>query len=113
MGVSEITYEAKQDKVNNPGLGIEPVSRGHGVREYSGSIKIHMTDIQAIRNAVPGGKLLDLPAFDIIVLYGNPGRIVTDILKQCEFTTDASGGASGDTLLESTLDLIIGDIIHG
>jgi hypothetical protein len=49
VSASAVTYTETQEKVNNYGQGNEPVSRGHGIKERTGSIDISMTDIEVLR----------------------------------------------------------------
>ena len=111
-GVTSIEYTEEQEKTNNFGTGNRPVSRGQGAIDASGSIEISMNDVEAIRDVAPFGSLLQVPAFDIVVTYGNPQKVVTHVLKNCEFTTDAAGGAQGETDLKKSYDLVIAEVVY-
>lgn len=110
-GVTSIEYSEEQDKTNNFGTGNRPVSRGHGAIDSKGTIEISMNDVEAIRDVAPNGSFLQIPAFDIVVTYGNPQKVVTHTLKNCEFTTDMAGGAQGDTDIKKTFDLVIAEVV--
>lgn len=110
-GVSAISYSQEQEKTNNFGAGSNPVSRGHGAINSSASITISNNDVEAIRDVAPnGGSLLAIPSFDITVTYLNEQKVVTHVLKNCEFTTDGAEGTQGDTNLERSFDLVVSNI---
>lgn len=108
--VSSIEYEETQEKVNNYGAGNRPVSRGKGAIEATATIEMSMNDIEAIRNVALDGSLLNVPAFDITVFFGNPQSPQTHVLKNCEFTNDGIGGSQGDTDLKKSFDLVVSHI---
>ena len=108
--ISNINYIEEQEKTNNFGLGNRPVSRGQGAIDASGSFDISMNDIEALRDAAPNGSLLQIPAFDIIVVYGNPQKPVTHVLKNVEFTNDGVEASQGDTDIKRTFDIVISHV---
>ena len=111
VSVTEITYDDEQEKTNNKGASVNPVSRGHGAKDPSGSVTLSMNDIEALRLISPTGSLLDIPAFDIVITYLNPENLVVNhILQFTEFTSDGGGGSDGDTDLTRSLSLVIGSI---
>ena len=114
-GVSEITYEEEQEKVNNMGTGSRGHSRGHGAISSSASVGLSMNEVEKLRDAsvaagIATGSLLGLESFDIIIIYKNAQRVITHTLKDCEFTKDTGGGSEGDTEIAATYDLIISEI---
>jgi hypothetical protein len=108
--ISNVNYLEEQEKTNNFGTGNRPVSRGQGPIDSSGSFDISMNDIEALRDAAPNGSLLQIPAFDIVVVYGNPQKPVTHVLKNVEFTNDGVEAAQGDTDIKRTFDVVISHI---
>lgn len=108
--ISAITYMEEQEKANNMGAGNRPVSRGRGPIDASGSIDISMNDIEALRDAAPNGSLLQIPPFDIVVVFGNPQSPTTHVLKNVEFTNDGTESTQGDTDIKRTFDLVISHI---
>lgn len=110
VSVSSISYTEEQEKVNNMGTGNRPISRGHAAIDASGSIEISMNDIEALREVAPDGSLLLIPAFDIVVIFGNIQNPQTHILKNCEFTNDGVETTQGDTDIKRTFDLVISHI---
>lgn len=108
--ISSIEYEETQEKVNNYGAGNRPVSRGAGAIEATATIEMSMNDISAIRDVAPNGSLLQVPAFDITVFFGNPQRPETHVLKNCEFKNDGISGSQGDTDLKKSFELVVSHI---
>ena len=112
VSMTSITYEEVQEKVDNPGTGNRPISRGRADIKATGSMEISMNDIEALRNVALGGSLLALPATDFILVFGNPQNIQTHILKNLEFTNDGGTGTQGDTDLKMTLNFVISNVIY-
>lgn len=110
VGVSSINYTEEQEKTNNFGTGNRPVSRGQGAIDASGSLEISMNDIEALREVATDGALLNLPAFDILVTFGNPQNVQTHTLKNVEFTNDGVETSQGDTQIKRTFDIVISHI---
>lgn len=109
-GVSEISYSKKQEKTNNYGRGTKPVSRGRGKQECEGSITIEMKEAEWIKVKAAGG-LLGIKPFHIPVVFSGDGiTMTTHVLQFCEFTEVSIEAKSGDTTINVTLPLIIGDI---
>jgi hypothetical protein len=69
-----------------------------------------MNDIEALRDAAPSGSLLQIPAFDVTVVFGNPQKPVVHVLKKVEFTNDGLDSTQGDTDLKRTFDLVISNV---
>jgi hypothetical protein len=92
------------------GQGNRPVSRGRGPIDANGSLDISMNDIEAIRDAAPDGSLLKIPPFDIVVVFGNPQKPVTHVLKNVEFLNDGVETSQGDKDIKRTFDLVISHI---
>lgn len=104
-GVTAINYDQEQEKPNQFGVGELPVERGRGARDATADMTISQVDLEIMRDNAPNGQLLDLAAFDVIVSYDNGQRVVTHVLKNCEFTSDGGGGAQGDTQLTKQMNL--------
>jgi hypothetical protein len=96
-GVTEINYTEEQEKVNNFGTGNNPVSRGRGPRDTTGSIGLDMNEVEALRDAAPNGSLLDLPSTDVVIIFGNVQNPQTHQIKNMEFTDDGVETTQGDT----------------
>lgn len=100
--VSAINYTQEQPKENHHGTGNNVVSRGRGPKNATASFDISMNDTEALRDAAPNGDLLDIPAFDIVVVYGNPQKPVTHVIKNFEFSDDGVESTTGDTDIKRT-----------
>ncbi len=111
VGVTKINYKRKQKKENNYGAGSQPVSRGYGNYEYEGSIELYVDEWKRIVASAPDRDPLQIPPFDIQVLYSG-ARLGTkkDVLRSCEFTEDPFEAKQGDTKLLVSIPLIIGTI---
>lgn len=111
VGVIKIDYKRKQKKTNNYGSGAQPVSRGYGNYEYDGSIELYTDEWKRIIASAPNRDPLQIPPFDIQVVFGGPGVTADkDVLRSCEFTEDPFDGKQGDDKLTVNLPLIIGMI---
>ena len=111
-GITEISYKTSQEKVNNYGAGVNPVSRGKGRKESEASITLHMEEVERIRLAAPNRELLDLAPFDIIVQFQvSNEQVATHVIKNCEFTEEAVDVAEGDTTIAMTLPLTPSHIV--
>ena len=108
--VSSVTYTEEQTKENNFGAGKRPISRGHGTINASASIEMSMNDVERLRDEAPNGSLLALPAFDILVVFGNPQQPTKHRLKNCEFLSDGVETSLDDTDVKRSFDLVVSDI---
>lgn len=108
--VSAISYTEEQTKENNFGAGSRPVSRGQGAINASGSITLSMNDIEAIRDVALDGSLLKIEPFDIQVSYLNAQKVVTHVLKNCEFTDDGTEASQDDKDIKRSYNLVISHI---
>jgi hypothetical protein len=114
IGITEINYNSKQKKENNYGIGVEPISRGYGNKEYDGSIKLYLDEWIGIVNASPMKDPTQIAPFDIQIVYGG-SRVTSkvDIIHMAEFLENPLKSAQGDGKIEVTIPLIIGGISYG
>lgn len=103
-GISAINYVTEQEKTNNFGTGNQPVSRGRGAKDTTGSLEMSQNDVEAIRDAAPNGSLLDIPPFDIVMVFGNIQKPVTHVVKNVEFSNEGVETTQGDTDIRRTFD---------
>ena len=108
--VSAISYTEEQTKENNFGAGSRPVSRGKGAINASGSITLSMNDIEAIRDVALDGSLLKIEPFDIQVSFLNAQKVVTHILKNCEFLDDGVEASQDDKDVKRSFNLVISNV---
>lgn len=109
-GITSINYTEEQEKTNNFGTGNRPVSRGKGAIDASGSLDIPMNEVEALRDAAPNGSLLQIPSFDIVIVFGNPQKPVTHVLKNVEFLNDGVESTQDDKDITRTFDIVISHV---
>jgi len=111
-GVTEITYTSEQEKTNNFGTGIFPVSRGHAGRDCSGSLGLNMNEVEALRGVAPFGDLLNIPTFDVVIVFGNVTNPKTHVVKNVEFTNDGVETSQGDTAINRVFDFVASHVVY-
>jgi len=112
VGVTAIKYKRKQEKTNNYGAGVKPVSRGYGNEEFEASITLYMEEVRRIMDAAPSKDLLAIPPFQIQVLFGSSAlQFRQDNLEMCEFMEFSLDTKSGDSKILIELPLIIADVV--
>jgi hypothetical protein len=111
IGITKISYKAKQAKDNNYGAGAKPISRGYGNYEYEGSIEMYTDEWKKIIAASPNRDPLSIAPFDIPIIFGG-SRVLADkdVLKFVEYLENPLDANQGDTKLLVTIPIIIGDI---
>ena len=109
--ITKIEYNHKQNKENIYGAGYEPVAKGYGRVEYSGSIEMKTDEWKRIISASPNRNPLDIAPFDIQVVIGGNGTTPTiDKLQMVEFLENPLSTSEGDTSINVTIPIIIGTI---
>jgi hypothetical protein len=113
-GVTAIEYSEKKDHQNIYGRGAKPVAAGRGKVEFSGSITLLQSTVEAMQKGLPKGKsITSIAPFDITVGYLPDGGVATvDTLKYCRFGEIKKGMKTGDPNMEIQIPLIIGDILY-
>jgi len=110
-GISAIEYSDEQEIEDNYGAGTMPVNRGFGKYKAMAKLTLYMEEVEAITTLASGGRLQNIPEFDIIVVYVNSGNVpVTHKLRNCRFKSNNRKAKSGDTKIEVELDLICSHI---
>jgi hypothetical protein len=110
-GITAISYEEKQEIVNNYGAGNYPVSRGFGKIESTASVTLLMEEVEALTNSAPDRRLQNIPEFDINITFLPPnGVVVNHVLKNCRFLSNKRDTKVDDTKIEVQLDLVISHI---
>ncbi len=113
-GISAIEYSDQQEMVNNYGAGRYPVSRAKGRITCEAKITLDMDEVIAIQNRSINGRLQDLAPFQIQVSYiPDGGKIVHDVIHNCQFKSNARTWKEGDTRQEVELELIVSHIDWG
>jgi hypothetical protein len=113
-GITAISYEDTQEKVNNMGAGTLPVSRGYGKYEAKASLTLEAKEVERLMAAARAQgltRLQDIPPFNIPVTYVNDSNaLVTHTIHNCEFTNNKRDLKTGDTNSEVELELIVSHI---
>ncbi len=111
-GITAVSYEDKQEKVNNYGAGPYPVSRGLGNYEATATVTLHAYEVEAIEASLPPGmRIQDIGPFDIVVTYLNKSnQVTTHTLRNVEFTNNKRDLSQGDTVIEVECELILSHI---
>jgi hypothetical protein len=109
--VQAIEYEDMQKIENVYGSGGMPISRGYGNIEAKASITLLMEEVQNILKVAPLGSLRNIPEFDIIVSYTDPGLpVVTHRIRNCKFPNNKISVKQNDTTIPVQLDIICSHI---
>lgn len=110
-GITELEYNDSLEKENIRGAGAFPVGRGEGNYEAKASITLQHEEAVALRASLGvGGRLTDLPPFDINVRYEYQGFVYKDVIRNCEFTSDGIAPKQGDKSLHNKYDLVVSHI---
>lgn len=110
-GITAISYKDKEEMQNNYGIGNQPVSRSTGKIEPEASISMHMTELEALQEASPSGRIQDIPEFDIVVSYiPKGGRIVTHTLHNCRFMENGRDLKQNDMEIVTDVPMILSHI---
>ena len=114
VGITAVSYGDSQDVQNNYGAGRHPVSRSKGRITPSAKITLHQSEVIALQSQSPTGRLQDIAPFDITVSYlPDSGIIVTDKIRNCQFTENKRDWKEGDMLQEVELELLPSHIEWG
>lgn len=114
IGVRGISYKDEQEMEDIYGIGAFPVARGYGRIKCSGNITLLRSEVEAIRDASPTGRLQDIAPFTITVAYipVNGQVMKNHVLRNCQFKNDDVEWKEGDISNEVTLELLISNIIR-
>lgn len=110
-----IAYTATQAKTNMYVLGKkDPYAKTVGRKEYEGELVLPQSEFEALQRSLPAGSdVLDIAPFDISILYVDEitNVIVTDVLRNVEFTEYSKEMAQDTEMMEVTMPLSIGKVI--
>lgn len=113
-GIVAIDYDDKQEIKDHYGAGRYPTSRGKGRIACSAKLTLEMSEVLAIQSRSVNGRLQDIAPFDVQVSYiPDGGRIVHDVIHDCQFTENARKWKEGDTTQTVELPLIVSRIAWG
>lgn len=114
VGVSAISYEETQEMENIYGAGSYPVARGYGNITTTGSITLHMSEVEALQAAAPNGngRIQEIPEFDITISYlpADTASLRTHVLKNVRFSKNARAVNQNDKNIAVEIPLQISHI---
>lgn len=112
VGIEKISYEEKQEIMNNYGAGNYPIGQGLGKIETEGSFTLFQEELEALQSAAPGRRLQAIPNFDITVTFiPEPGQaLVTHTIKNVRIKNNKRDMSSGDTKVSSEISFIASHI---
>lgn len=111
-GITALSYDDSMEKENIYGAGAMPVGRGEGNYQAKCSITLLKEEVDALLLSLgSGGNLVDIPPFDIPVVYTRKNGLVTqDIIRNCEFKGNGVDVKQGDTSIASSHELVVSHI---
>lgn len=111
VGVTEVEYTEKREKDLLYGRGCKPHGVVAGNRSYEGKVSIWQSELEAMTRDAPNNDILNL-SFDLVIAYVplDGGQIVTDILKNVEFTEVKKAMKQGDKNMVVELPIIFTDV---
>lgn len=111
VGITAISYSDQQEINLNHSTGQHPTSRSFGAVTPQASITMTMKEIQRITRAAPGGRIQNIPDFDIRVNFlTEAGDFVSHRLIRCRFKGRNTDSSVGNTQIEEQLELSVVDI---
>lgn len=111
-GITAVKYDDIVKKENVYGAGKYPVGRGEGNYEAKTLLSILKEEIDTLQLALPPFmRIQDIAPFDITVQYEySNGRILTDRIRNCEFTERSIDVKNGDGSISKEYPLICSHI---
>ena len=110
-GITDLSYTDELTKTNVYGAGNYPIGRSVGNYSAEASITLLKEEVDALRLSMPPGKRLqDIAPFDITVVYEREGILLTDRIRNCEFTNDGIEVAQEDGTISTQYTLIVSHI---
>lgn len=113
VGILAISYNRKQNKENNYGLGQEPISRGYANVTYEGKITVYKDWWKSVCDAAPNKDPLAIAPFDWVLNASGPSvPSLNETLKAFEFLEDNFSANQGDTKLTMDVPFIFAGIVR-
>lgn len=113
IGITAIDYSDMQDINLNYGTGQHPVSRTFGAIKPEASITLLQKEVQRLSSVAPGGKIQNIPDFDIGVNYiTEAGDFQRHRLVRCRFKGRNTSSTVNNTQIEEKLELSVAEIKH-
>lgn len=111
IGVTAISYADPQDITGNWSQGAHMTSVGFGQVKPVASITMTLELMETIQRLAPGGKIQNIPFFDIGVNFlPDSGVLVRHSLKKCRFKGRSVDSQVGNSQIEEKIELFVADI---
>jgi hypothetical protein len=111
VGVTAIDYSDPQEINLNHGTGTLPISRGFGPVNPQASITLTMKEVQRLSAVAPGGRIQNIPDFDIGVNYiTEAGDFTRHKLVRCRFKGRNPNSQVNNSQIEEKIELSVADI---
>jgi len=111
VGITSIEYSDNQTIEGNYSTGRLPTSVGFGQIVFTASLTITSVEFRRLLLITPGGRLQDIPFFDVGINYIPEGGIfVRDRLVRCKFKGANITSATNNTQIEVPLELFVADV---
>lgn len=111
IGIVAIDYQATKNHFNIHGAGADPVELGRGMKDYSGSMTLLQSAVEAMQQAIPAGRDITDVVFNITVAYAPEGAAAkTDRLVAVRFTSVPKGIGTQNPTMEVVMPMVIGKI---
>jgi len=110
-GVTGLRYGEKQDTRLNYGIGVMPVSKGHGNVEVFGEITMALYQLEDILKAVQGlavgtNRPQNIAPFNLVIKWdSDTGDVVKDTLYQCTIDNFEKSINQNDMDISVTINL--------
>lgn len=103
-GIRGCKYKTTQEKEEIYAMGNKAVAIGRGNKKHEVSITVLQSELEALIRS-GGGDITNIAPFDIVVSHvSNPGQsMVTDVIKDFEFTAFEKSWKQGDKFMEIEL----------
>ncbi len=110
-GITAVEYTEKKEKDFLYGRGCKPHSIVGGNRSFEGKLTLWQSELEAMTRDASSNDVLALE-FDVTISYvpSDGGQIVTDILKNVQFTEVKKGMNQGDKNALIELPVIFTDV---
>lgn len=111
IGFQGVNYTTSKLHENIHGRRNKPVKKKRGKKDYSGSITLLQSELEAFQRMVPPGKDLTDAEARITVAYAPEGGVPTvDILKECRFAELAKGMTTEEPTMTIEIPFVPFDI---
>lgn len=110
-GITEVEYTEKVEKELLYGRGCKPHSIVRGNSSFEGKLSIWQSELEAMTRDATNKNILGLE-FDVVIAYvpNDGGQIVTDILKNVQFTEVKKAMKQGDKNMVVELPILFTDV---